>query len=503
MTSFENGYSFFRSSAAAIAGAERSSAYVESVDTEIAKLIRDLNSMEGFKTATDKLKGDAFEFWHAGTFNINAALRESSSRVAVDRSHDLGSVDVSSNFGTRFGLKDYSDGVMSAKAQAMSVFQRFKEYQSHGGHNSLDEYLTKNGYTDIESVLNDPIYLGQVRVIPKDQLEEAAQWLRRMIATESERRPEQVARYEETLALLNDRLSDEHGTESIPLSEADSRRLAELAKKGNADALELGLTADELLKYDLIIKQAAKAGLTAATISLVLKVAPEIYKAIRYLIENGEIDAEEYKRIGFAVVTGGAEGFVRGSVSAAITTCCKSGLLGSTLKGIDPTFVATATVIAMNTLKNAYGVAVGKKSRSDLANDLIKDTYLSACSLIAGGVSQGLIHIPVLGYMLGSFIGSVFGSFTYDVGYKAALSFCVDTGFTMFGLVKQDYVLPKEIVEQIGISTFDFETFEANSFEPESFQFDSFECDTFEPDTLGITYLRRGVIGVSRIGYVC
>lgn len=501
MTSFESGYSFFRSSAVALSGADSSGVFVESVDTEIEKLIRDLNSMEGFRTATDKLKGDAIEFWHAGTFNINAALHESSSRVAVDRSHDLGSVDISSNFGTRFGLKDYSDGAMSARAQAMSVFQRFKEYQSHGGQGSLEEYLTKNGYADFDTILNDPIYSGQVRVIPKGQLEEAAQWLRRMIATESTRRPEQVKRYEETLALLDDKLSDKHGAESIPLTEEESRRLAELAKRGKADAVELRLTADELFKYDIIIKQAAKAGLTAATISLVLKVAPEIYKAIRHLIESGEIGKEQYKQIGFAAVSGGAEGFVRGSVSAAITTCFKSGLLGSALKGIDPTFVATATVIAMNTLKNAYSVAIGKKTRSELANDLIRDTYLSACSLIAGGVSQGLIHIPVLGYMLGSFVGSVFGSFTYDFGYKTALSFCVDTGFTMFGLVKQDYVLPKEIIEQIGISTFDYETFEADTFEQESFQFDSFECDTFEPDTLGITFLRRGVIGISRVGY--
>jgi hypothetical protein len=69
-----------------------------------------------------------------------------------------------------------------------------------------------------------------------------------------------------------------------------------LAKRGEADATELGLTANELFKYDVIIKQAAKAGLTAATISLVLKVAPEIYKAIRHLIECGEIDEEQYKQ---------------------------------------------------------------------------------------------------------------------------------------------------------------------------------------------------------------
>lgn len=134
--------------------------------------------------------------------------------------------------------------------------------------------------------------------------------------------------------------------------------------------------------------------------------------------------------------------------------------------------------------------------------ELVRDMYISACSLIGGGITQAFIEIPVLGYMIGSFVGSLVGSFTYNVGYKAVLSFCVDSGFTMFGLVEQDYVLPKELIKEIGIETFDYETFETTTFEPKSFAVSSFELDTFEPDTLDIHFLRRGVIGVSRIGYI-
>lgn len=72
----------------------------------------------------------------------------------------------------------------------------------------------------------------------------------------------------------------------------------------------------------------------------------------------------------------------------------------------------------------------------------------------------------------------------------------------MFGLVEQDYTLPKEIVEQMGIETFEYESFQYDTFEPEGFSFDTFETETFEPDTLDITFLRRGVIGVSKVG-VC
>ena len=219
-------------------------------------------------------------------------------------------------------------------------------------------------------------------------------------------------------------------------------------------------------------------------------------------MKNGEINAEQFKKIGFAAVSGGAEGFIRGSVSAAITASCKAGLLGEALKSVDSTIVGTVTVLTMSVIKNAFQVALGKKTRTQLSGELVRDMYISACSLIGGGISQAFIEVPVLGYMIGSFVGSIIGSFTYNIGYKAVVSFCVDSGFTMFGLVEQDYTLPKEIIEQMGIETFEYESFQYDTFEPEVFSFDTFETDIFEPDTLDITFLRRGVIGVSKVGYV-
>lgn len=189
-------------------------------------------------------------------------------------------------------------------------------------------------------------------------------------------------------------------------------------------------------------------------------------------------------------------------MSAVITASCNAGLLGEALKSVDPTIVGTVTVLTMNVIKNAFQVALGKKTKTQLSGELVRDMYISACSLIGGEFSQAFIEVPVLGYMIGSFVGSIIGSFTYNVGYKAVVSFCVDSGFTMFGLVEQEYTLPKEIIEQMGIETFEYETFRYDTFEPEGFSFDTFETDTFEPNTLDITFLRRGVIGVSKVGYV-
>ena len=191
MSAFEEGYAFFTKQAGVqIAGFE-GGIYVGQVDNEIEKLIHDLNAFEGFKTKPDMLKGDIAEFWHSDTFNVNAVARGTASRTFVDRSHDFASADISSNFGKIFGLKYYKDGVESAKQQAKSVFERFHEYRASGGKDSLEMFLEKRGFTD-DAVLHDPIYYGQIRVIPKDQLETACEWLRRKIATESVIRPEQV-----------------------------------------------------------------------------------------------------------------------------------------------------------------------------------------------------------------------------------------------------------------------------------------------------------------------
>ncbi len=230
MVSFEDGYKLFSESAAGVVGAETSGAYVGTIEKEIDNLVKDLNAFEGFKTSSKMLKGDIAEFWHSDTFNIKAAVNDSDSRAFVDRSHDFASTDVSSNFGNRYGLKFYSDGQSSAKAQATSVFQRFKEYQASGGKDSIDKFLKDRGYSDVDSVLNDPIYAGQIRVIPRDQLEEATKWLNEMIAKESSRRPEQMYRYEETLKMLTDRLKDSDGVESIPLSKDEAEAIIDVLK---------------------------------------------------------------------------------------------------------------------------------------------------------------------------------------------------------------------------------------------------------------------------------
>lgn len=503
MSSFNEGYNFIIQQTGAQAAAYRGGQYVQDVNNEISNLYKSLNAFNGFNTKTNILKGDIAEFWHAGTFNINAVASGVESRTFVERSHDFASPDINSNFGKLFGLKYYKNGVASARQQAKSVFERFNEYKAKGGPNSLEKFLQERGFTD-DTVINDPIYSGQVRVIPKDQLETACEWLKHKIEKESAIRPEQVERYKETLKMLSDRLSDGKGTESIPLSDAEAKALAELAKKGDITYEQLkamGVSADEVIRFEYLAKQAFNAGLTAGIISVVLKVAPEIYKAIDYLIKTGQLDPEQFQRIGFAALKGASEGFVRGSVSAAVTIACQSGMLGNIAESISPSVIGMATVITLNTMQNAFKVANGEMTTFELSQELIRELIVSSTALVTGSIVQTFIAIPIFGFMIGSFIGSVIGSFAYNCGYNAFISFCVDTGFTMFGLVKQSYILPKEIVELIGVNVFEYDKFEYYEFEYDKFEYNKFNYEKFELETLGIHILRRGVIGVNEIGY--
>ena len=519
MEGFDEGYSYFAKNAgvlsaafkAAVAGEEgaKHNDFIAKANAEIDSLVKKLNATyDGYKTPIAQLKGNIAEDIHASSFNVNASLNHSLSSAEVLKSNKYGSVDiqVTCEDGTvrNFSLKYDKTGGESAKQQAITVMEKFHEYKRSGGKEDLATYLEKRGY-DEETVYTDLVYSGQYRVIPKHQLEKAVEWLKRKIGENELKRPEQAARYRETLNMLETKVSDNSGIESTEFSNEEMEKIAELAKKGDVTREELeklGFIVPDGYGLKYVLGQAFKAGLSAALISLVLNVAPEILKAITYLIKEGYVDKEQFKTIGFAAIKGVSEGFITGTISAAITGACKLGLLGETAKNVNASVVGAITVIALNVIKNAYNVSKGKMSRTQMSNELVKDIIVTSCSLALGAVTQYFIEIPIFGYMVGSFIGSIIGTFTYEFGYKGILSFCASTGFTMFGLVEQDYTLPEDVIQSIGIKVFDYEKFNFKKFEPKLFEIKQFSAKSQEIKLFDIKLLRRGVVGVSTIGYV-
>ena len=183
---------------------------------------------------------------------------------------------------------------------------------------------------------------------------------------------------------------------------------------------------------------------------------------------------------------------------------CDAGKLGEFFKGIDPTLTAIIVSIAIQTIKNSILVAAGKMSAKQMGAAFV-DSIVVSGGFFAGVKIGGLIgaalgwEAPVLGYMLGSLIGASF-SVVYNIGKKRLISFCVDTGFTCFGLVDQDYELPEEVLNSIGIDTIEIPRKKVDYKVIETTEVHR-PIDAKEYETIDITVLRRGIIGVNKVGY--
>ena len=272
MGAFAEGYAFFEKNIGVYSSAELGGAYVGDVENEVAKLAETLNAKFSHNNAgVDQLKGNIAEFWHAGTFNIDAVVKGSSNRASVLESNEYGSVDVLLDSGVEVGSKYYKTALDTLKQQAKNARESYHAYLSNGGKLSFEEYMRERGITDP----NAAVYSGQVRLVPKEQLEEIKKLLTRKIATEKSIRPEQVQRYEDTLKMINDKIQDEN-VSSVPLDTDDAKELARLAKENGITEeklAEMGLSTENLIGFKEVMNQAFNAGLTAATITLVLKAA--------------------------------------------------------------------------------------------------------------------------------------------------------------------------------------------------------------------------------------
>jgi len=478
VSSFEKGYdSFIRLNDANLA-ATHGADYVASINDEIDTLMNVLNNPPRAITNVDvnNLKGFVAEWVHAGTFNINAVLNDRDIRaIAPD---DNGAVDIFLTDGEKFQLKYFRSAVLSAREQ------------SRAGHDG-----------------DSPYYHGQARLIPADQLKETEEWLERRVSEESSRNTVLAQRYQDTLDNLSDRI-ESNGVESSPFDLEKVKELAQAMQDDGFDPADFGLIIEDFVKKEHIMNQAYQAGISAALISVALKVGPQICGMVCKLIKDGYVKVEDFKRLGFAALTGGSEGFVRGTVAAAVTVTCKSGLFGTALKSVSPRIVGVVVALTMNAIKNSCLLAIGHINEHEYADRCTQDLIISAFSTGIGTFVASVSSIAitpaaaVFGYMIGSFVGSVTGAFIYKNVYSCFMAICVKNGCTFFGIVEQNYELPPEVIKLLGIEVFEYERTESVVFSPQKVRPIEFEPSRNAPIALDIKYIRRGVIRVGIVGYI-
>lgn len=227
------------------------------------------------------------------------------------------------------------------------------------------------------------------------------------------------------------------------------------------------------------------------------------FKGIYLLIKNREIDLEQLKKTGKVAISASAEGFLRGSVASSLTIACKAGKLGEGFVNVSPHVIGALTVICLDVVKSSMLVAVGKMTSREMGVTITKEILISSVALAGGAIGQAIApELPVIGYMLGSLIGSCLSSVALKVGEKCLISFCVDSGFTCFGLVEQNYELPEEVLRDMGLAITVVSNILVKNTEIKRTQVRYTQVKHAQLTTVQLVMVRRGMIGVNKIGYV-
>lgn len=511
---FKKGYEYVIQNLAAATGATKSQQWLDEIQKCIKdtseKMIEEANAHGYIKPK--QLQGFMNEVWHEKTFNLNAVIHDTGSVAEKLGENGLGSVDIkvktTEGIEKKFSLKSYADAKGAVKAQSETKWERFNQ-NAHKQHISVEEYMSKHP-DDIDDNIKLSMYHGQGKIISSEQLADARELLRKKIDTLSNRETDnpnndiQILRYKEVLDTIDSVVKDGKGTESIELTHQQAIDLATAAKKGEVDEellKKVGIDINKLVNAEDIARESLKAGLTAATLTAMISVAPIIVNSVSKLLAEGEFDVEAFKQGGINALSTSSRSFLNGTITAAINVCCQTGKFGKAFLNTNSALISTMVVITTGTIDSALKLATGKITKGEMARDIMR-MYMTTGFACATGIAFTVLFdgFP-LAYMVGSLIGSMLGGILYSTTEKLFISFFVDSGCTFFGLVDQNYEVPQEVIEDLGLDGFEYKQFEADEYKYNEFKPEVFSINEFEYEHFGIKVLKRGMLEVDSVGY--
>lgn len=519
----KNFYNSFETTISSSVGAQSSHIgykYVRTVENSINELDEAMNRpYYGSKANTSSIRGFISEEHSAGSFNIRSAVADSPDRaatvnlnpiidietgeiLAAPARSGLASPDIVTNFGEEYGLKYYKNAVSSVLAQAKTLNERYTHYLKNHPDIDLETYC-KLFKIDERITLEDSIYRFQKMLIPSDQLYEGDLYILRRVIKAIEKNSDKKITFLEVHENLTDRISSPNGIESDYYSKEMADFDAELARIGSYDPTLDGYSLEELIKIKHCINQGLKAGERAAITTLALKIGPEISNMIIMFLRNEKIDREKIKELGIKALSAGAQGYINGFLSASLTTACITGQLGDSLINIDPTIIGAITSFISVTIVNGIKVNCGLADYNTYIDNTLRDIFVTGGSVIGGKIIESILFIPVASYMIGSFVGASLAAGLYSTTKSAFMSYVVDNGITMFGLVEQNYVIPEEALCDIGVDVYRTNDFRYKEFKYKEYHIKSFKQKDFDyKKGIDIQILKRGLIGIKTIGYI-
>ncbi len=476
MRTFSEAYQKTLDFAPSVDGALLAEEYVARVEQAIEKAKEDLDTMAhlNINKGADFLKGDLAEPYHAGTFNADVVAKGGQGIKAVTPR------------ATRGDDRKVDVRIQRDDGTELSVWQS-KYYKSA---------------EETAKAISHPDYEGMGKVGPKDQIEAIKSISRKEHLRNIGPRPDQARQYGDTEQNISDVIREgEYSSKAI--AEDEIKQMAQDYKNGKElDAKKYRLVVEEFVRYQDILREAGNAALHAAVLTAALKALPELYKIVNQALVTGNIDTEDLKDAGLSILSSGLEGSLRGGIAATILISCRTGLLGSSLRTVSPEFIGVATAVAMNAIHNGIGLASGRITQAEFVEACIRDMVVAGMGLGGAYLFQSVIPIPILGALIGNFIGTSIGGFAVAGVEKVFLSFFVEKGYTFFGLVKQDYRLPEGILEQIGVETIHLDCIDFETIAFDTISFETISYEEISLELIDYSFLKRGLIGVNRVGYV-
>ena len=94
------------------------------------------------------------------------------------------------------------------------------------------------------------------------------------------------------------------------------------------------------------------------------------------------------------------------------------------------------------------------------------------------------------------------GGFVFEAKERAFMSICIHSGFTFFGFVEQDYELPSEVKDYLGIESMDIEQMTKEDMQYEECSPEQMVIEKMNFETMDVKWAKRGVVGIRKIGYI-
>lgn len=443
-------------------GIEIGAEYTESVSEAIERASELLNQIVDNKKGVHYLKGDLAEVWHTETANISAVAKGYENEYFI-APRDSSVIDITG-----------SDAL------------EFLKYQ-------LKYFKTPE---DTAKAISDPRYFGLLKLVPTDQLKEVKEAAYLLYLKNLNTRPEQAANYLHTYQVATDTVKAGN-VESTPLGEQEALKIVKEIQRDKFSGKEHGLSLSEYIEWTDIARASGEAALTAAITTIALKIAPELLSLLKKAISDENIDLSDVQRLGAKAFEGGVEGSLRGGIAAFITIACRTGKLGSALMDVNPSVIGVTTAVAINCIKNAFSLYSGHITPYEYVDNCLRDSLVLGLGISGMVLGQILIPIPILGSVMGNIVGTLFATAIYTGAKTFLLQPMLLSGFTFFGLVKQDYTLPRKVLDEMGIDTIDLDMIEIEHLDLERVDLELIDLDRIE-----FTMLERGFVKVDVVGNI-